>query len=476
MNWLWTSEEMVAVMAGRPIGSLPAGIAGISIDSRSIGEGEAFFAIKGDRVDGHDFASIAVSNGATLIVVSEAKLPALGKVIVPMIVVDDVLAALGRLALASRERSRARIVAVTGSVGKTTTKEMLRHALAPSGKVHAAVASFNNHWGVPLTLARMAADTDFGVFEIGMNHADEIRPLVKMVRPHVAIITTIAAAHLGHFNSLEEIAAAKAEIFEGIEPGGSAILNRDNVQFGFLEKQAEALGVPHLYTFGQHAKADFRLADFDGSAESSTIWAVLNGETSEVHIGAPGRHIAENAMAVLGACFLLGADMVGAAAALAALKPVKGRGERHRLGIGEGHLTLIDESYNANPASMRAAIGLLASSVPELSGRRIAVLGDMLEMGEFAAEVHEELAGPLLAAGIEHVWLAGKEMAALKESLPDSVEVAYFEKTAELADFVIRSVVPGDVVMVKSSLGIGFGKIVAALLDNYPAFSDTGRQ
>ncbi|WP_105382550.1 UDP-N-acetylmuramoylalanyl-D-glutamyl-2,6-diaminopimelate--D-alanyl-D-alanine ligase [Neorhizobium alkalisoli] len=476
MSWLWTSEDMVAAMGGRPIGTLPAGITGISIDSRSIGDGEAFFAIKGDRVDGHDYASLAVANGAPLIVVNEAKLPALGKLTVPMIVVEDVLAALGKLAFAARERSGARIVAVTGSVGKTTTKEMLRHVLAPSGKVHAAVASFNNHWGVPLTLARMPADADFGVFEIGMNHPDEIRPLVKMVRPHVAMITTIAAAHLGHFKSLEEIAAAKAEIFEGLEPGGTAILNRDNKQFDFLEKKAQEEGVSRVYSFGQHAKADFRLADFEGNAESSTVWAVINGETSEIQIGAPGRHIAENAMAALGACLLVGADMPKAIEALAALKPVKGRGERHLLGIGEGHLTLIDESYNANPASMRAAIALLASATPEVSGRRIAVLGDMLEMGEFSAEVHEELAGPLLAAGIEHVWLAGLEMAALRDALPESVQVQYYEKTADLADFVIRSVIPGDVVMVKSSLGLGFGKIVAGLLDNYPAFSDTGRR
>ncbi|MGK6312126.1 UDP-N-acetylmuramoylalanyl-D-glutamyl-2,6-diaminopimelate--D-alanyl-D-alanine ligase [Neorhizobium sp. DT-125] len=476
MSFLWTSEDMTAVIGGRPIGTLPEGITGISIDSRSIGEGEAFFAIKGDRVDGHDFASMAVANGASLIVVSEAKLPALGRLIVPMIVVDDVLAALGRLAVASRERSNARIVAVTGSVGKTTTKEMLRHVLAPSGKVHAAVASFNNHWGVPLTLARMPADAEFGIFEIGMNHPDEIRPLVKMVRPHVAMITTIAAAHLGHFKNLEEIAAAKAEIFEGVEPGGAAILNRDIRQFGFLEQKAQEAGIARVYTFGQHAKADFRLADFEGNAESSTVWAVLNGETSEIHIGAPGRHIAENAMAALGACLLVGADMAKAMEALAALKPVKGRGERHLLGIGEGHLTLIDESYNANPASMRAAIALLASATPELTGRRIAVLGDMLEMGEFSAKVHEELAGPLLAAGIGHVWLAGPEMAALRDALPDSVQVEYREKTSELADFVVRAVIPGDVVMVKSSLGLGFGKIVAALLDNYPAFSDTGRQ
>ncbi|MBC7312624.1 MAG: UDP-N-acetylmuramoylalanyl-D-glutamyl-2, 6-diaminopimelate--D-alanyl-D-alanine ligase, partial [Rhizobium sp.] len=238
MTFLWTAQEMIEAMAGRPFGSLPAGITGISIDSRTIAPGEAFFAIKGDRVDGHDFASLAIANGASLLVVAESKLPALGRLTVPMIVVDDVLGGLQKLALAARDRSSATIIAVTGSVGKTTTKEMLRLALEPSGKVHAAVASFNNHWGVPLTLGRMPVDTRYGVFEIGMNHPGEIGPLSRMVRPDVAIITTIAPAHLGNFSGIEEIAAAKAEIFEGVVPGGDVILNRDNSQFEFLE-QAE---------------------------------------------------------------------------------------------------------------------------------------------------------------------------------------------------------------------------------------------
>lgn len=476
MTFLWTTDEMIEAMAGRPFGAPPEGITGISIDSRTITAGEAFFAIKGDRVDGHDFASFAVANGASLLVVAEAKLPALGRVTVPMIVVEDVLAALEKLAAAARDRSSAKIIAVTGSVGKTTTKEMLRRALEPSGRVHAAVASFNNHWGVPLTLARMPADIEFGVFEIGMNHPGEIRPLVQLVRPHVAIVTTIAAAHLGNFASLEEIAAAKAEIFEGVEPGGHALLNRDNAQFGFLEKAAQEAGVENVHSFGQHAKAEFRLAEFDGAAESSTLWVSFGGETREIVIGAPGRHIAENAVAVLGAVSLVGADVDAAADAFGSLSAVKGRGERHTLKVANGSFTLIDESYNANPASMRAAIAVLAAAHPRGDGRRIAVIGDMLEMGEFSAKVHAELAGPLLAAGIEHVWLAGPEMAALRDALPESVQVEYRETTAELADFVVASVRPGDVLMVKSSLGTGFGKIVAALLDNYQAVADIGRR
>ncbi|WP_017965106.1 UDP-N-acetylmuramoylalanyl-D-glutamyl-2,6-diaminopimelate--D-alanyl-D-alanine ligase [Rhizobium leguminosarum] len=476
MSWLWTTEDMIAAMAGRPFGNPPEGITGISIDSRSIAPGEAFFAIKGDRVDGHDYASMAMANGASLLVVSEARLPAMGRLTVPMIVVEDVLAALGRLGLASRERSKAQIIAVTGSVGKTTTKEMLRHVLSPSGKVHASVASFNNHWGVPLTLARMPEDTDYGVFEVGMNHPGEIRPLVAMIRPDVAIITTIAPAHLGNFTNIKEIAAAKAEIFEGLEPGGHVVLNRDNDQFNFLDRTAQSHGIEHIHSFGQHAKAEFRLAEFNGSDENSTLWLTIGGETLEVALGAPGRHIAENALAALGVVRIVGADIQKAIEALATLKPEKGRGKRHRLSIGSGSFTLIDESYNANPASMRAAIALLAASEPTGRGRRIAVLGDMLEMGDYAQKVHTDLAVPLLAAGIEHVWLAGAEMATLKESLPESVHVEYRENTSELTDYVLNSVAPGDVLMVKSSLGIGFGKIVAALLDKFPPFADTQRE
>lgn len=475
MSFLWTIEDMVVAMQGRPLGVMPEGVTGISIDSRTIQPGEAFFAIKGDRVDGHNFASIAVANGAALMVVNESKLPALGRLTVPMIVVEDVLQAMVRLALAARIRSRAHIVAVTGSVGKTTTKEMLRQVLAPSGEVHAAVASFNNHWGVPLTLARMPVTANFGVFEIGMNHAGEITPLVKMVRPHVAIITTIAPAHLGNFNSVDEIADAKAEIFNGLVDGGTVLLNHDNAYFEYLERKAREADVYAIHSFGQHAKAEFRLAEFDGGAESSTVWAVLDGETREVVIGAPGRHIAENAMAALGVVHLLGADMDGAIQALAHMDAVKGRGQRHKLRTDTGLLTLIDESYNANPASMRAAIAVLAAAQPSGHGRRIAILGDMLELGELSGELHAELSGPLLAAGIEHVWLAGPEMAILKTQLPESVSVIWFETTQELAAYAAETVQGGDVVMVKSSLGLGFGKIVSALLDKYPPLDDTPR-
>ena len=474
MSYLWTTADLLAAMHGRPLGNLPEGINGISIDSRSLGKGEAFFAIKGDRVDGHDYAGVAIANGAALLVVSEGKLPALGRLIAPMIVVDDVLEAMIRLGCAARDRSAAKIIAVTGSVGKTTTKEMLRHVLAPQGRVHASVASFNNHWGVPLTLARMPEATDFGIFEIGMNHADEIRPLVKMVRPHVAVITTIAAAHLGNFKDLSEIAAAKAEIMEGLVGGGHVILNRDNDQYAFLEKKANDLCVAHIHSFGTNPRADFRLVEFAGGSESSVLWAGIDGRTLEIPIGAPGRHIAENALAVLGAVGIVGADIDRAAASLSTLQPEKGRGERHRLVIEDGSFALIDESYNANPASMRAAIALLGDAEPGEGGRRIAILGDMLEMGEFSAKVHAALSVLLREAGIEHVWLAGPEMAHLRDVLPETVNVEYRESVDDLKAFAVDAIAAGDVVMIKSSKGTGCGRIVAALLDKYPAFEDTG--
>ncbi|MBP2236881.1 UDP-N-acetylmuramoyl-tripeptide--D-alanyl-D-alanine ligase [Sinorhizobium kostiense] len=473
MTWLWTSSDLLAAMNGRPVGTLPEGIVGISIDSRTIGAGEAFFAIKGDRVDGHDYAGIALANGASLLVVSEAKIPALGRLIAPMIVVDDVLEAMIRLGCAARDRSAAKVIAVTGSVGKTTTKEMLRHGLSPLGRVHASIASFNNHWGVPLTLARMPETTDFGIFEIGMNHANEIRPLTRMVRPHVAVVTSVAAAHLGNFASLDEIAAAKAEIFEGVVSGGHAVINGDIPQFGLLEQAAAAAGVSHIHSFGASPKAEYRLVEFAGAAVGSVLWAGIGGRTLEVAIGAPGRHIAENALAVIAAAELAGANIDRVVASLATMQPEKGRGLRHRLRVSGGYLTLIDESYNANPASMQAAIALLRDAEPAPGGRRIAILGDMLEMGEHAAEVHAALAAPIVEAGISDVWLAGPQMAHLRDALPGEISVVYREAVGDLIPYAVAAAAGGDVVMVKSSKGTGCAKIVEAFLDAYPGEAAT---
>ncbi|MDP2122168.1 MAG: UDP-N-acetylmuramoylalanyl-D-glutamyl-2,6-diaminopimelate--D-alanyl-D-alanine ligase [Hoeflea sp.] len=476
MSLLWTSKDMIEAMDGRPLGTMPVGVSGISIDSRTVGAGEVFFAIKGDKFDGHDFASVAVANGASLLVVAESKLPALGRVTAPMIVVNDVLAALEGLGRAARARSEAKIIAVTGSVGKTSSKEMLRRALEPSGEVHASAASFNNHWGVPLTLARMPVTAAFGVFEIGMNHTGEIRPLVKMVRPHVAIITTIAAAHMGNFKNLGEIAAAKAEIMEGLGKDGHVLLNRDNEKYGWLKKRAGELGLKHVHSFGENAKADYRLLNCKLLADCSTITARIGGEDVVVKIGAPGRHLVQNALAVIGAVHLVGADLARAIHALAAISAEKGRGARHALAIDGGSFVLIDESYNANPASMRAALDLLRDTPVRLRGRRVAVLGDMLEMGRFAERVHRDLAGPLREARADLVCLAGPEMRALKDELGTEIETVYREDADGLAAYLKTGLRDGDAVMVKSSLGIGFGRIVKALLDKYPALPDSSTQ
>ncbi|RIX98800.1 UDP-N-acetylmuramoylalanyl-D-glutamyl-2,6-diaminopimelate--D-alanyl-D-alanine ligase [Aureimonas flava] len=483
---LWTGDDIAKATGGRPVGAMPTAVTGVSIDTRTLEPGDVFFAIKGDAFDGHAFLRQAAAAGAAMLVVSEQKLPALGAIGLPLVVVDDVLTALERLGAAARDRATARIVAVTGSVGKTTTKDALRHVLGAQGSVHASAASFNNHWGVPLTLARLPADARFAVFEIGMNHPDEIRPLVKLVRPHVAVVTLIAAAHLGFFGSLEEIAAAKAEIFEGVVPGGTAVLNADDPLTATLADAARAAGVTRITTFGEAEGADYRLAGFRPSASGSRFVARIDGTQVEVALGSGGRHLVQNALAVLGAADLLGADVDQAAQALTSWRAGKGRGERHALTLpGGGEWTLIDESYNANPASMRAALALLAQAAPGPSGRRIALLGDMLELGEFSSGLHADLAGPILDAHPDLVLLSGPEMRGLDGALERLVRHEWHASPDELRESLVGHLRPGDVVMAKASKSIGFSKIVDDLIrihsapvpaaSGMPASSDTGQ-
>ncbi|MER9454365.1 UDP-N-acetylmuramoylalanyl-D-glutamyl-2,6-diaminopimelate--D-alanyl-D-alanine ligase [Mesorhizobium sp. M0478] len=469
MSVLWTSEALVDAMGGRPLGPMPEGISGISIDSRSLQPGDAFFAIKGEAMDGHDFATAAIKAGAGVLIVAEGKLPSLGRLTAPMIVVQDVLAALEKLGVAARARSSAKIIAVTGSAGKTTTKEALRHVLSAVGTVHASAQSFNNHWGVPLTLARMPGDCDYAVFEIGMNHPGEIRPLVKMVRPHVAIVTMIAAAHLGFFRNLDEIAKAKAEIFEGIEPGGAALLNRDDARWKLLDKMARTAGVEHVFGFGENARSTYKLTKCELHADHSDITARIGGQDVVARIGAPGRHMVQNVLAVLGAAHLVEADIAKVAEALADLSAERGRGKRHMLRHPKGPITLIDESYNANPASMAAAMALLNATPVTGEGRRIAVLGDMLELGDHSAKLHAALAELIVGTGTNTVFLGGPEMRALADILPDEIKTEYRAGAEELKPLLLSTLKAGDVVMIKSSKGIGFSKLVEALLGKYPA-------
>jgi UDP-N-acetylmuramoyl-tripeptide--D-alanyl-D-alanine ligase len=469
MSLLWTSHDLIAATGGRPFGQMVAGVSGISIDSRTLQPGDAFFAIKGDKFDGHDFATAAIKAGAALLVVSEGKLPALGRLTVPMIVVPDVLTALEKAGAAARARTRAKIIAVTGSAGKTSTKEALRQVLCAVGKVHAADKSFNNHWGVPLTLARTPEDSDYAIFEIGMNHAGEIRPLAKLVRPHIAIITLIAEAHLGYFRNMDEIARAKAEIFEGIEPGGYAILNRDDQRSKLLGKLARDAGVAHVVGFGENPRAHFKLIGCSLHGDNSTITAKIGGNEVRAKIGAPGRHIVQNTLAVLGAAYLAGADIEKILPALANVTAERGRGKRYLLPHPEGVIALIDESYNANPTSMRAALELLGVTPVNGSGRRIAVLGDMLELGEQSAKFHAGLAAVIIRTGTDMVFLAGTEMSALADALPIGFPVEYRATTEELTDPLTKAVRPGDAIMIKSSLRMGFSRVVDALINHFPA-------
>ena len=444
-------------------GRLPRVIAGISIDSRTVTAGEAFFAIKGDTHDGHDFVAAALRQGAALAVVARNRSNGYGSD-APLIVVDDVLEALRDLARAARLRSSAKIVAVTGSVGKTSTKEALALALASSGETHASAASFNNHWGVPLSLARMAETVRYGIFEIGMNHAGEITPLARMVRPHVAIVTAVEPVHLEFFASVSAIADAKAEIFLGVEPGGAAVINRDNPHFARLRQRAGEAGVKHIVAFGEHAGAEARLLKCVLLPDCSTVEAKILGVPVTYKIGAPGRHLVMNSLAVLAAASLVGADLARAALALAQQAPAPGRGTRVVLELPEGPALVIDESYNANPTSMRAALALLGQAPLGPGGRRIAVLGDMLELGPTGEDLHRGLVDAIRHNGIDLVYCAGPLMAALWEALPSVRRGGYAKAAAELEPQVLAAVRAGDALMVKASLGSRMGPIVKALV------------
>jgi UDP-N-acetylmuramoyl-tripeptide--D-alanyl-D-alanine ligase len=469
MTALWTTKAIEAAASGTGSGALPAEITGISIDSRTIGPGEAYFAIKGDVHDGHEFAAAALKAGGGLAVVARDRVDGLRSAIgdaAPLVAVDDVLAALRDLAAAARARSTAKIVAVTGSVGKTSTKEALALALRADGETHASAASFNNHWGVPLSLARLAQSARYAVFEIGMNHAGEITPLTRLVRPHIAIVTTVEPVHLEFFPSVAAIADAKAEIFIGLEPGGAAVINHDNPHYHRLQRHAGEAGA-RVVSFGENANADARLLKCALQPTGSTVDADILGVPVAYKIGAPGRHLVMNSLAVLAAASLCGADLARAALALAHQVPAAGRGTRITLELPDGQALLIDESYNANPTSMRAALALLGQAPLGSEGRRIAVLGDMLELGPAGAELHRDLFDPIGENEIDLVFCAGPLMASLWQALPSTSRGGYAKSAAELEPQVLAAVRGGDAVMVKASAGSRMGAIVKALVRHH---------
>jgi UDP-N-acetylmuramoyl-tripeptide--D-alanyl-D-alanine ligase len=377
--------------------------------------------------------------------------------------VPDPLEALRGIARAARARTSARVVAVTGSVGKTGTKEALRACLMRIAATHAAERSFNNQWGVPLTLARMPPSARFGVFEIGMNHAGEITPLSELVRPLVAIITTVEPVHLEFFGSLAAIAEAKAEIFAGLEPGGTAILNRDNAFFELLQGRARAHGA-RVVSFGRHAVADVRPEVLALDADGSDIVVRIGERRLAYRVGAPGAHIAQNSLAVVAALDALGADLETALPALAEMKAAKGRGARVEIKLRDGTVLLIDESYNANPASMRSALAAMGTVPRGRYGRRIAVLGDMLELGPESGRLHEALKEPVDAAEVDLVFACGPDMQRLYAALPAARRGDWAKTSQGILAPLLATVRAGDVVMIKGSLGSRMAPLVEALL------------
>ncbi len=459
-NVIWTAKEAVAATRGECQGDWKA--TGISIDTRTLQEGDLFVALTGEHGDGHAFVNAAFENGAVAAVVSQ-EIDGISPD--KLLIVPDTLKAMQALGKAARERCGAKVIGITGSVGKTGTKEMLATAFGVQGQTHASVKSYNNHWGVPLSLASMHAGTDYGVFEMGMNHPGEIIPLTKMVKPDIAIITTIAPVHIEHFdNGIEGIVDAKAEIFEGVAEGGVAILNRDSDHFDTLKEKAESKKL-QVYSFGEHVEADARMLNCLEAANGTRTKAIIDGEEVQYNLQIAGRHIACNALAVLLAVKLMEGDIHKAASAIARQEPIIGRGKRELIEIyeKENPITLIDESYNASPLAMSAAFKVLALIDPGRGGRRIAVLGDMLELGADSGKMHADLALPLKAANVDLVYTCGKHMKKLYEQLPANQRGEHKETSKELAQIVPEVLIPGDVVMVKGSLGSKMGLVVEAM-------------
>jgi len=449
---LWTAEEIAAATGGKVVGDFSA--TGVSIDSRSVEPGDLFVALSGAR-DGHEFVVQTVDRGAAGALVSKP-------VAIPAVLVEDTFRGLERLGVAARERApQARRGAVTGSVGKTSVTRAVEAGLRLAGKAHASVKSYNNHIGVPLTLARMPRDTQRAVFEVGMNHADEIVPLSRFIRPHAVAITTVGPVHLENFADGETgVARAKAEIFAGIEPGGIAVLNADNPWFDLLKAEAEQAGA-QVWSFGSGEDCTARLTGFAVKGGGATVSAVVRGEALEIPILQTGVHWGLNSLCVLLLLEALDVDRATALQALAAFEPIEGRGAETLIRLHGGAFTLVDESYNANPISMQAALKTLGAR--DVAGRRLVVLTDMLELGPDNDRFHAQLAAPDQAARVDLVFCAGVHMKSLWDRLPPTRRGGYAENAADLSPQVATAVRPGDVVMVKGSNGSRAGTVATAL-------------
>jgi UDP-N-acetylmuramoyl-tripeptide--D-alanyl-D-alanine ligase len=456
---LFTLDAVLAATGGRVSGVSATEINSISIDSRELGPDALFVAIKGDRFDGHDFVDTALSNGAVAALVSRGE----GE---GRIVVGDALDGLRDLAVAARERSQAFIVGVTGSVGKTTTKEALRVVFEAAGQTHASIRSFNNHWGVPLMLARLPETAQFGVFEMGMSAPDEIRPLSQLVRPHVAVITNVAPAHLEHLGSLENIARAKSEIFDGVEPGGTVVLNADHPQINLLLELAAAAGIANVVTYGFARGVDWQITAAETAADHSFATIVHGDERYTLALSVSGRHMLTNATAALIVAYMAGIEPAVALRALAAFGAQPGRGERQKLGPADKPLLLIDESYNANTASMAAALDVF-SDIEAPDGRKVIILGDMLELGAAADGLHAGLAEAVLDSGAERVHLVGTHMVALAAALPADLVASHSPSVGQALDVIMGDLAYGDAIMIKGSNGVGLSRIITEIKSRF---------
>jgi UDP-N-acetylmuramoyl-tripeptide--D-alanyl-D-alanine ligase len=466
MSDLWTSAEAEAATGGKLTVDWVA--SGVSIDTRTLQKGDLFVALSAAR-DGHEFVALALEKGAAAALVSH--IPDGMNEDAPLLVVPDALNGLEDLGRAARARTDARIVAVTGSVGKTSTKEMLRAMLGDQGRTHASVASYNNHWGVPLTLARMPAGTEYGVIEIGMNHPGEIAPLSKMARPHVTLITTVAAAHLEAFDNIEGIALEKASVMEGLEYGGVSVMNNDIDTAAILQAKAHDLKRRDV-GFGEHG-FDYVLKDVQIVGDTTIVQATANEQPLLFKIATAGRHFAMNGLGALAACEALGADLALAAGSLGRWSPFEGRGAREVIVLDpvETHLTLelIDDSYNANPTSMAASLEVLAAAAVTnntgrvAKGRRIAYLGDMKELGPKAEALHVEMAIHNAAAELDTIHCIGPLMKAMYDALPDAQKGRWTETSAEMVQGIRRDLDAGDVVLAKGSLSMKLGLVVDAI-------------
>ncbi len=455
---LWTAAEIAAATGGEAARDFTA--TGVSIDSRSLEHGDLFVALQGPTFDGHDFVSSALQRGAAgaLLHRRPKDLPASA----PVVAVADTMRALEDLGRAARARTEARIAAVTGSVGKTSTKEALRAVLALFGATYASVGNLNNQWGAPLSLARMPRDSRYGVFELGMNHAGEISPLSQMVRPQVAIITTVEPVHIEFFDSVEGIADAKAEIFDGLQTHGTAILPFDNPHFARLEGKARRMGA-RILTFGAKDGSWARLLDCEVSANGTQVTAEIGGKRLRYRLAALGMHQALNSLAVLAAAFAFDLDLDQALPGFAAFEALKGRGKRETLHISGGRIELIDEGYNASPASVGAALRLLGQLPTTFGGRRIVVLGDMRELGGRGPQLHRDLAPNLSAAKVDLAFLVGPLMQGLYELLPPAMQGAHRHNSEAMVETLVAAIRPGDTVLIKGSLGTRMAPLVEAV-------------